>query len=56
MGRGRRAQLRPSGVRTRVPAAGLVQLAAVRWARATTRGHHHTSPPGPHTAVPRLRR
>lgn len=59
-GRGRRAQLRPSGVRTRVPAAGLVRLAAVRRARATARGHHHAPPPRPHTAefsaVPRLRR
>lgn len=59
-GRCRRALLRPSGVRTRVPAAGLVRLAAVRRARAATRGYHHASPPRPHipgfSAVPGLRR
>lgn len=55
-GRGRRAQRRPSGVRTRVPAAGLVRLAVVRRARATTRGHLHEHTPPELSAVPRLRR
>lgn len=59
-GRCRRALLRPSGVRTRVPAAGLVRLAAVRRARAATRGYHHAPPQLPQitevSAVPGLRR